>query len=167
MEVILIRHAKAGERDANTWPDDDKRPLTPDGAAEQREAARVMKRMGIRFEFLVTSPLLRARQTADAIAEAYRLDEPPQVADSLGHAYTVDAVITLLGKFPPDARVALVGHEPDLSHLAAALISADGGTRIDLKKSGVIGIEFEGAAVAGAGALVFHLKPGHLRKLAT
>lgn len=167
MEVILIRHAKAGERDANTWPDDDNRPLTPDGAAEQREAARVMKRMGIRFEFLVTSPLLRARQTADAIAAAYRLDEQPQVSESLGHGYTVAAVVELLGKFPPDARVALVGHEPDLSHLAAALIFREGGARIDLKKSGVIGIEFAGAAEAGAGALVYHLKPGHLRRLAT
>lgn len=166
MEVILIRHAKAGNRDPNTWPNDDKRPLTPVGVEEQLEAARVMKRMGVRFDFLVTSPLLRALQTAEAIAEAYRWEEPPQVSEALGHGYSVAAVVRFLAKFPPDSRVALVGHEPDLSHLAAALVGPDGAARIALKKSGVVGIEFEGAAEAGAGALVYHLKPGHLRKLA-
>lgn len=166
MEVILIRHAKAGNRDPNTWPNDDKRPLTPQGVEEQHEAARVMRRMGVRFDFLVTSPLLRARQTAEAIAEAYRWEEPPLESEALGHGYSVAAVVKLLAKFPPDSHVALVGHEPDLSHLAAALVGPDGATRIVLKKSGVIGIEFEGAAEVGAGTLVYHLKPGHLRKLA-
>jgi len=166
VELILIRHAKAGERDANSWPNDDKRPLSADGAEEQHEAARVMKRMGIRFDFLVTSPLLRARQTAEAITEAYHRDEAPQVSEALGHGYSVAAVVKLLGKFPPDAQVALIGHEPDLSHLAAALVGPAGAARIGLKKSGVIGIEFEGAAAAGAGSLAYMLKPGHLRKLA-
>ena len=166
MEVILIRHAKAGDRDPNSWPDDDQRPLTPDGIEEQHQAAKVMKRMGIKFDFLVASPLVRARQTAEAIAEGYRWEEAPQVDEALGHGYSVGAVVKLLAKFPPDARVALVGHDPDLSHLAAALIDPDGAARIALKKSGVIGIDFEGAVEAGAGALVYQLKPGHLRKLA-
>ena len=65
MEVILIRHAKAGDRDPNTWPNDDKRPLTPQGVEEQHEATKVMMRMGIKFDFLVSSPILRAKQTAD------------------------------------------------------------------------------------------------------
>lgn len=165
MEVILIRHAKAGDRDPNTWPNDDNRPLTSDGVDEQHQAATVMKKMGIRFDFLLTSPMLRARQSAEAVAEAYRWPEEPQLTEALGHGYSVAAVVRLLAKFPPDSRVALVGHEPDLSRLAAALISSGGSTRIGLKKSGVVGIEFEGAAEAGAGTLVYQLKPGHLRKL--
>jgi phosphohistidine phosphatase len=166
MEVILLRHAKAENRDPSAWPNDDLRPLTAEGRAEQRAAARAMKKMGIKFDFLVTSPLLRATETADIVANVYRWPEPPQVAQELGHGYAVDAVVKLLAKFPPDASVALVGHEPDFSNLAAALISMSGDVNITLKKSGVLGIEFEGQAERGKGALLFHLKPSHLRKVA-
>ena len=166
MEVILIRHAKAENRDPNTWPDDDLRPLTAEGRAEQRAAARAMKKMGIKFDFLVTSPLVRARETADLVAGAYRWSESPQVAEELGHGYAVGAVVKLLAKFPPDASVALVGHEPDFSNLTAALVSESGDLNIAVKKSGVVGIEFQGPAEKGKGTLLFHLKPSHLRKVA-
>jgi len=166
MEIILIRHAKAESRDANSWPDDDLRPLTAEGRAEQRAATRSMKKMGIKFDFLVTSPLLRAKETTDIVAKGYRWAEPPQVADELGHGYSVGAVVKLLGKFPPSATVALVGHEPDLSDLTGALVTKDGRLSIAVKKSGVVGIEFDGPAEEAKGTLLFHLKPGHLRKLA-
>jgi phosphohistidine phosphatase len=166
MEIVLIRHAKAENRDPNSWPDDDLRPLTAEGRAEQRATTRSMKKMGIKFGFLVTSPLLRARETAEIVAKGYRWPESPQIAEELGHGYAVGAIVKLLGKFPPDATVALVGHEPDLSGLASALVSKDGRLNIAVKKSGVVGIEFDGPAEAGKGTLIYHLKPSHLRKLA-
>lgn len=166
MEIILIRHAKAEARDANSWPDDDQRPLTAEGRAEQRAAARAMKKMGVKFDFLLTSPLLRARETAEIIAKGCRWAEPPQVVEEMGHGYAVGAVVKLLAKFPPNAVVAMVGHEPDLSDLTGALTTKDGRLNIAMKKSGVVGIEFDGPAEAGKGTLLFHLKPGHLRKLA-
>lgn len=166
MEIILVRHAKAEARDANSWPDDDQRPLTAEGRAEQRAAARAMKKMGIKFDFLLTSPLLRARETADLLARGYRWSEAPQAVEELGHGYAVGAVVKLLAKFPPASTVAMVGHEPDLSDLTGALTTKDGRLNIAVKKSGVVGIEFDGPAEAGKGTLLFHLKPGHLRKLA-
>ncbi len=166
MEIILVRHAKAEARDANSWPDDDQRPLTAEGRAEQRAAARAMKKMGIKFDFLLTSPLLRARETADLLARGYRWSEAPQVVEELGHGYSVGAVVKLLAKFPPASTVAMVGHEPDLSDLTGALTTKDGRLSIAVKKSGVVGVEFDGPAEAGKGTLLFHLKPGHLRKLA-
>ncbi|HTT66786.1 MAG TPA: phosphohistidine phosphatase SixA [Gemmatimonadales bacterium] len=166
MELILIRHAKAESRDPNSWPDDDARPLTAEGRAEQRATTRTMKKMGIKFDFLVTSPLLRARETAEIVAKGYRWPEAPQVADELGHGYAPAAVVKLLAKFPPAASVALVGHEPDFSNLTAALVTRDGHLNIAVKKSGVVGIEFDGPADEGKGTLLYHLKPGHLRKLA-
>ncbi len=165
MEIILVRHAKAEARDPNTWPDDDQRPLTAEGRAEQRATTRAMKRMGVRFDFLLTSPLLRARETADLVARGYRWPDPPQVVEELGHGYAVAAVVRLLAKFPPGSTVAMVGHEPDLSALAGALTTKDGRLAIAVKKSGVVGIEFDGPAEAGKGTLLYHLKPGHLRKL--
>jgi phosphohistidine phosphatase len=165
MDIVLIRHAKAESRDPNTWPDDDQRPLTPEGRAEQRAAARALKKLGVKFDFLVTSPRRRARETAEIVARSYRWPEPPQVAPELGDGYAPAAVVELLAKFPPDATVALVGHEPDLSHLTAAL-TAGGRLNIAVKKSGVVGIAFDGPAEEGMGTLIYHLKPSHLRKVA-
>ena len=166
MDVILIRHAKAGTRDPNSWPDDDLRPLTAEGQVEQRAAMRIAKKMGVKFDFLVSSPLKRARETADIVASVYRWAEEPQVAAELGHAYSVAAVVKLLAKFPPASRVALVGHEPDFSALTTALIGGKPGLGIEIKKSGIVGMRFEGPAEAGAGTLLYLLKPSHLRRLA-
>lgn len=165
MDVILIRHAKAGNRDANTWPDDDERPLVAEGQVEHRAVMRAAKKMGVKFDFLVSSPLKRARESADIIAQAYRWAEEPQIAAELGHGFSVAAVVKLLAKFPPDSRVALVGHEPDFSQLATALIGGKTGLGIQIKKSGIVGIRFEGPAEPGAGILLYLLKPSQLRKL--
>jgi phosphohistidine phosphatase len=165
MDVILIRHAKAGSRDANSWPDDDQRPLTPDGQVEHRAVMRAAKKMGVKFDFLVTSPLKRARETAEIIAGVYRWPEEPQVAAELGHDFSVAAVVKLLAKFPPSTRVALVGHEPDFTELATALIGGSSGLGLQLKKSGIAAVRFEGAAETGAGTLLYLLKPSQLRKI--
>ena len=165
MDVILIRHAKAGNRDPNSWPDDDERPLTAEGQVEHRAVMRAAKKMGVKFDFLVTSPLKRARESADIVGQVYRWAEEPQVAAEIGHGYSVAAVVKLLAKFPPDSRVALVGHEPDFSGLATALIGGKTGLGIQLKKSGIAGVRFEGPAEAGTGTLLFLLKPSQLRKI--
>jgi len=165
MDVILIRHGKAGNRDPNSWPDDDDRPLTAEGQAEHRAVMRAARKMGIKFDFLVTSPLRRAKETADIVAAAYRWPEEPQVAAELGHGYSVAAVVKLLAKFPPTSRVALVGHEPDFSALATALIGGKTGLGLQIKKSGIAGVRFEGPAEAGAGLLLYLLKPSQLRKI--
>jgi phosphohistidine phosphatase len=166
MDLILIRHAEAGERDPNSWPDDDLRPVSADGLRKQTAAAEGMLRLGIEFDFLVTSPLLRARQTAEILAQAYTWKEPPLADDVLGHACTAAAVVKLLAKFPPSASVALVGHEPSFSKVAAALIGRTGDASLRLRKSGVIGIRFDGPAEPGKGTMEYLLKPGQLRKAA-
>ena len=165
MDVILIRHAKAGNRDPNSWPDDDERPLTAEGQVEHRIVMRSAKKMGVKFDFLVTSPLKRAKETAEIVASVYRWPEEPQVAAELGHGYSVAAAVKLLAKFPPTSRVALVGHEPDFSEFLTALIGGKSGLGLEIKKSGIAGVRFEGPAEAGAGTLLFLYKPSHLRKL--
>jgi phosphohistidine phosphatase len=165
MEVIIIRHADAGERDAKRYPDDDLRPLSDSGRRKQTAASQAMQARGIHFDHLVTSPLLRAVQTAAILAEAYGRDPPPQVSDALGHACTPAAVVRFLSGFPGASRVALVGHEPALSRVAAALVG--GHPEFELKKSGVIGIGFDGVARPGAGTLLYHLKPTHPEGLKT
>jgi phosphohistidine phosphatase len=166
MDLILIRHAEAGERDPNSWPDDGQRPVTAEGRRKQVAAAQAMQRMGIEFDFLVTSPLVRARQTAEIVAEVYGWKEPPLADEILGTGCTAAAVVKLLAKFPPNAAVALVGHEPAFSQVAAALVGRSGDARLRLKKGGVIGIAFDGPAESGRGELEYLLKPGQLRRAA-
>ncbi len=165
MDLLMIRHGKAGERNPETWPDDDLRPLTKEGMAEMRAVLKTLRKMGVEFDALVTSPLVRARQTAGLVAEAFGWRESPQEAEVLGHGCSTPGVVKLLGKFPAKAAVAIVGHEPDFSRIAAQLIAKGGDAAIDLKKGGIIGIAFDGHPAAGAGRLTFLLKPGHLRKL--
>jgi len=165
MDVLLIRHAESGERDVAVYPDDDLRPVTVEGRRKMIRLARAMQLMGIRFDMIATSPLVRAVQTAEIVREVFDHERPADVSDTLGHACTPGNVIRLLEQYPNDATVVLVGHEPALSRVAAAMIGAPSETGIALKKGGSIGISFEGAATLGRGTQQFHLKPGHLKRV--
>jgi phosphohistidine phosphatase len=166
MLLILMRHAEAGESDLRRWPDDRLRPLTEEGCQIHGRVARVLRRMGVRFDHLLTSPLVRARRTAEITAEAYGRIAAIEVADELGAGVGVTDLLPRLRRYPRDAAVLCVGHEPHLSHLAATLISRDGRAHIELAKSGVIAIEAEGHPAPAGGALAFHLAPRHLAALA-
>lgn len=159
MRLILIRHAKADTRDPNRYPDDGQRPLTPKGREEQAAMARAFRRMGLTFDHLATSPLVRAYETADIIARTIKPPQPLDVAPVLGPDFSVDGVISWLQQYPASASVACVGHEPYLSTLAASLLHPTAPLSIDFKKSGVMGLDFAGPVARGAGMLVFFLKP--------
>jgi phosphohistidine phosphatase len=165
MDVILIRHAEAGDRDPVTYPDDTLRPVSPAGERKMASVARAMKAMGIRFDHLVTSPLVRAAQTAAILRGVFERNEPAEVSDALGLECTPSGIVQLLSRYPVEDCVALVGHEPAFSVVAAAMIGPSGDARIALKKGGCVGIGFDGTALLGTGTLQFHLKPGQLKKL--
>jgi len=165
MDIILIRHAEAGDRDPVTYPDDSLRPISPAGERKMASVARAMKVMGIRFDHLVTSPLVRAAQTAAILRDAFERSESAEVSEALGLDCTASGIVHLVSRYPADACIALVGHEPALSVVAAAMIGASGDARITLKKGGSIGIGFDGTARLGTGSLQFHFKPGQLKKL--
>lgn len=165
MHLIVIRHAKAEQRDPVRYPDDAQRPLTPKGREEQAAMARAFKRMGITFDHLVTSPFLRAYETADIIARTLKWTQPLDVAPVLGPEFSIDGVIAWLQQYPTTTSVACVGHEPDLSTLAGALLHPTGQFAIDFKKSGVMGFDFDGRVARGAGTLLYFLKPRQILAL--
>jgi len=74
-ELYLIRHGLAGERGPE-WPDDSKRPLTDEGLSRLRKEARGLRELGVGFDVIVTSPLVRTRQTADVFAEVLTTKAP-------------------------------------------------------------------------------------------
>jgi phosphohistidine phosphatase len=135
MDVYILRHGIAEERDPQKFPDDDRRPLTGEGMRKMRRIASALKGLGCRFDLVLTSPLARARQTADIAASVLgiesRLRETPHLAPS-GDPRRLVAEVNGHG----EGSVLLVGHEPYLSGFISVLLSGREGLEINLKKGG-------------------------------
>jgi phosphohistidine phosphatase len=161
-ELYLIRHGIAEDR-GEAWPDDTKRPLTDRGIARLKKEARGLERLGVTFDVVLTSALVRARQTADAVAGAFDPRPPIVTVESLAPGGTYQAVLVDLEKQSKRSRIALVGHEPGLGELAARLV----GSRhpIEFKKGAICRIDFEALPPAGPGALRWFLTPRVLRSV--
>jgi phosphohistidine phosphatase len=162
LEVYLIRHGLAAER-GEDYPDDSKRPLTSDGIAALRKEARALAALGMGFDHIITSPLVRTRQTAEVFAE--HLETRPTVSnsDALAPAGSAAGVVQELARHAKKGRVALVGHEPNLGELAARLIGSR--TPIPFKKGAICRIDFEALPPKGTGQLRWFVTPRMLRKL--
>jgi phosphohistidine phosphatase len=117
VRVTLIRHAEAGD-DA---PRDESRALTARGRADARRLGRVLARRGVRFTTIVTSPLVRAVQTAEIVAAATEYRGRMAATDLLVPEADPAAVVAFLTTLADEKSVALVAHEPILSALAAVL----------------------------------------------
>ena len=159
-EIYLIRHGVAEAR-GDSWPDDTKRPLTRDGISRMEKAARGLARLDIDFDVILSSPLVRARQTADIVSA--QLDGHPPIfnTDALAPGSDLGAVVTSLEKHSRKKRIALVGHEPGLGELVARLI----GSRhaIEFKKGAVCRVDLDEIPPGGSGDLRWMLPPKLLR----
>src|SRR5688572_30194325 len=128
MKLLLLRHGPAGDR--KTWAAEGKsdalRPLTAKGRRKTERAAAGLVRALPSIDRVASSPLKRARQTAEIAAARYGLK--PELVEELAQDSDVSRLVKKLASFPPFQTVALVGHEPGLSRLAAALT---GGGRLE------------------------------------
>src|SRR5712671_3621719 len=147
-ELYLIRHGLAEER-GDAWPDDTKRPLTDEGMSKMRKSVRGLARLGLSVDVVLTSPLVRARQTAEIVAAGLSPRPSLVSVDSLAPEGTFALVVADLEKHVRKTRVALVGHEPNIGELAARLI----GSRhaIEFKKGAVCRIDVETLPPGGPG----------------
>jgi phosphohistidine phosphatase len=162
LELYLIRHGIAAVR-GDEYPDDSKRPLTSEGINRLRKEAKALEALTIGFDQIVSSPLVRAKQTADVFAEIMKSRPPVVTADALSPAGTPAAVIQELGKHMRKGRIALVGHEPNMGELAAYLIGAK--APLLFKKGAVCRIDFAVFPPKGKGQLIWFVPPRLLRKL--
>ncbi len=162
LEVYLIRHGLAAER-GKDWPDDAKRPLTPDGIVGLRKQARALNKLRITFDQIVASPLVRARQTAEVFSEELKGRPEVVLSDALAPAGTPAAVIQELPKHVRKPRLALVGHEPNLGELAKELIGAR--APLEFKKGGICRIDFDVLPPKSIGRLRWFVTPKMLRKM--
>jgi phosphohistidine phosphatase len=162
VQLYLIRHGIAEDR-GEAWPDDTKRPLSDDGTSRLRKAARGLTRLGVSFDVILTSPLVRTRQTAEVVAA--ELDPHPHVVplESLAPGGTFQSLMADLEKHGRRMRVALVGHEPGIGELASRLI----GSRhpIEFKKGAVCRIDVDRLPPTAPGDLRWFLPPKILKSL--
>jgi phosphohistidine phosphatase len=159
MLLLLNRHANAGQRDPAQWPDDTLRPLTDKGRKVQRDVGRFLRKRDLAPQLVLTSPWLRATQTAEILVEASRAAQPPLPCEPLATDPDLIRLTDHLGQQPPDAIVALVGHSPWMEELAAILLGGSASAlRMDFPKSGVMGIDLDVLA-PGAGELRFFVRP--------
>lgn len=162
LELYLIRHGIAADR-GDDYPDDSKRPLTAKGLAALKKEASALAQLGVDFDQIITSPLVRTRQTAEVFSQVLSSTPPVALSDSLAPAGAPAAVFQELARHMRKERIALVGHEPNIGELAARLIGAR--VPLDFKKGAICRIDFEVFPPKGTGQLRWFLPPRLLRRL--
>ena len=165
MRVVLFRHGPAGEADPARWPNDALRPLSEEGRERTRRAAQGIAEIEKKIVRVISSPLLRARESAQLLNEALELEARVALLDPLAPGGTTGKLLESLPDVLEDEALALVGHEPDLGKLAGTLLFG-APAHVAIKKAGACAIEFDGRARVGAGRLVWFLPPRLLRRVA-
>jgi phosphohistidine phosphatase len=137
MKLYFLRHGLAGERDEWTGSDYD-RPLTEEGKERMAHQAATMVKLGLEPDVIITSPLVRAYQTAEIVARILKRDERLIKDDRLGPGFGANELAGILQAQPDASSVMLVGHEPGMSETISRLI---GGGRIVCKKASLACVE--------------------------
>ena len=165
MNVFVLRHGEAGTH--ITMPSkDSERPLTESGRDDIESVATSLRNLRVGFDRIVTSPLKRAKETAEIVANAYEENAPKlEIWEELRPEGSRQEAIQRLSRLRQDADVLLVGHEPFLSSLVAEMISGSASTRITLKKGGVAKVQILSFAPKPSGELRWLLTPRHLKKM--
>lgn len=162
MELYILRHGIAVERGTPGYKKDSDRPLTPEGEDKMHQIADAMRGMDLKFDLILSSPFVRAEQTANIVAG--ELDEEVTFTEYLepdGNA------LELVGEINDEKpqRVLLVGHEPDLSRLISVLVTGKSEAGIELKKGGLCKLTTEKLAFGQCATLNWLLTPKQLREL--
>ena len=162
LTLYLVRHAVAAER-GEAYPNDDLRPLTPQGEGKFRKAVKGLVGLDIPLDVILTSPLVRARQTADILADG--LSKSPRVVetDALRPGARFDRLTKAVTDCAGCTSIALVGHEPDLGEIAARLVGAS--TPLSFNKGAVCRIDFDKWPTEQPGRLRWFMTQKILRRI--
>ena len=166
MNLYLLRHGLASDPGEHGLPKDlpdAERPLSAKGKQKLWRITGAMRALELKFDAVVSSPLLRARQTAQIVAEAFELRRKLILTDDLAPAGDPKALLDQLNKLGPRAKnILLVGHEPYLSRLIGLLMAGNTTAAIDLKKGGLAKLEVEQLRFARCAELAWLLTPKQL-----
>ena len=162
MEIYILRHGIAVERGTPGYKKDSERPLTKEGEDKMHQIAEAMLGMELKFDLILSSPYIRAAQTAQIVAN--ELDEEVTFTDALiPDGNPLDLIAEINDEKPQ--RLLLVGHEPDLSRLASVLITGGSDAVIELKKGGLCKLTSDKLTFGQCATLNWLLTPRLLRSL--
>ena len=162
MDIYILRHGIAVDRGANGYKNDRDRPLTKEGEEKMEQIAKALLAMDMQFDLILSSPFIRARQTAQIVAD--ELGAEVTFSESLTPGSNALELTREINDEKPQ-RLLLVGHEPDLSQLISVLISGGTETAIELKKGGLCKLSCDKLSFGKCATLNWILTPRQLRSL--
>jgi phosphohistidine phosphatase len=166
MELYLLRHAIAVRREGFSPLRDHERPLTREGIRKMRRIARGMARLRISPDLILTSPFLRASQTAEIVAAELGCNGP-EPTPHLRPGGDLQDLLALLRKRDRDAAcILLVGHSPALGILASVLLTGDDRLQMTMKKGGLCKLRIDRLDRSPRATLLWLLTPRQLMSLA-
>jgi phosphohistidine phosphatase len=165
MDIFVLRHGEAGKRLPSASKDAE-RSLTAAGKKEVEDVADSLDELGVEFSRIATSPLKRARETADIVAKKLKMQDNLEDWDELKPEGSIMELYSRLSKLPQDSSVLLVGHNPYLSTFIGEVISGNNNCRIDLKKAGLARVRVATSNPKITGELRWLLTPKQLRRMA-
>lgn len=155
MELYFLRHGPAASIEGSGVDRDADRPLSADGARIAGLVGEGLKRLGVRFDVIASSPLKRARQTADAVAAPMGLRDRVVVTEALMPGCALTSLADFVKSHRHAEHILLVGHEPDLSVLVSEMV---GGAAVKMPKAGLARVDAEEIAPS-AGVLKLLVEP--------
>ncbi len=164
MLVYILRHAIAIDRGTTGYPNDD-RPLTEDGKDKMSKEAKGIAKLIDEIDVILTSPLIRAHDTARIVSRALGAEKKLEVCKELLPGSSMKNLLSYLSKYKGLNSIMVVGHQPDLGFLASTLLGSEDSI-VELKKGAMCSIEVSSLPPRSKGTLIWHLQPKHLRALA-
>jgi len=168
MNLYLMRHGVAVAADDPAVAQDSERSLSNKGMKRMRRAARGLQHLKIPFGAVLTSPVLRARQSAEIVAAALSMEAQLEETSGLAPESTVEHLLFSLTRYQDREHLLLVGHEPLLSRTMASLLCGSSGKimEIAVRKGSLCRIEVDGVPPKSAGILHWFLTAKQLRLMA-
>ena len=165
MNIYIVRHAIAVERGTEGYDDDSQRPLTDTGRKKMKKIAKGLERLGIKLDVILTSPYVRARDTAKILADRFDMMDKIYFTDNLIPPGNFESLIFEIHEKYDVGSIALVGHEPMLSSLVSWLTTGDTDSRITMKKGGVAFLISDSLYQDGRATLEWLLTPSLMIEL--
>jgi phosphohistidine phosphatase len=161
MILYLLRHAIAAERDPDKYPDDSLRPLTAPGRKKMTKVADALNRIGLQVDLILSSPYLRAQQTAEITRKALNLKKDRLLlVDMLAPSGDPDQLVAEIMEKYNVEKLMLVGHEPDLSSLISLLLAGELSISIMMRKAGICCLSIEQLSAGKCATLEWLINPG-------
>jgi phosphohistidine phosphatase len=158
----MIRHAIAVDEGAPEYEEDSQRPLTDKGKKKMRQIAKGLRALGADFDLILSSPYIRASETAEILADVFKIKADIAFSDHLIPMGDPDLLIAEMNEKYNANSIALVGHEPFLTSLISLLVSENAGMDITLKKGGVCRLSADDLHHTHKATLEWLLTPGIL-----